>query len=242
MTSAAGREDAIHLPPGYVLRLVGRPPFAAAQEAARQGEEDGLLLWRRRDDFLDAALLLRPFDRAARALTLAYVVQLGLIDGLAAVVPPETPARLGWPDRLLVNEGCVGGIRLARGPLVEREGLEGVPDWLVFGIAVRRHAAAPDDAPGRDLEYTDLYEEGCGGVGVSRLLEAFGRHFLLWLERWQEEGPEPVLRACEARYGASKVQLTGSGDAWIGDAAGRRRRPLADALAAPSWKLSGLDE
>ncbi|MCW5750901.1 MAG: hypothetical protein KIT81_07120 [Alphaproteobacteria bacterium] len=241
MSDMSRRADDIHLPPGYVLRRVRHRPFAAASKAAAAGAEDGSLFWHPREDFFDAALLLRPLDEEPRALTLAYVLLLGLIDGLASVVPPETPARLVWPDRLLVNEGCVGGLRLSRGPLVARAGRNDVPDWLVFGVAIRMRAAAPDDAPGRDLEYTDLHEEGCGMVAVSQLLETFARHLLRWIECWQEDGPAPVLRACEMRFGAGEVRLGERGDAWIGDGARRRRRLLAPALAAPSWRLAGLD-
>ncbi|MCW5730862.1 MAG: hypothetical protein KIT20_08905 [Alphaproteobacteria bacterium] len=241
MSDMSRREDGIHLPPGYVLRRVPHRPFAAAQEAAFAGAEDGSLFWCPSEDFFDAALVLRPLDEEPRALTLTYVLLLGLIDGLAAVVPPETPARLVWPDRLLVNEGCVGGLRLARGPLVRRAGAEDVPDWLVFGVALHMRAAAPDQTPGRDLEYTNLHEEGCGAVGVPQLLEAFARHLLRWIECWQEDGPAPVLRACETRFGSGEVRLGERGDAWIGDGARRRRRLLAPALAAPSWRLAGLE-
>jgi len=81
--------------------------------------------------------VLRLLDPIQPALMLAYVGLLGLHDGFAALAPAETPASLGWPDRLLVNDACVGGVCVAHGPLVEKEGITDVPDWLVIGSGLR---------------------------------------------------------------------------------------------------------
>ena len=68
-------------------------------------------------------------------------------------------------------------------------------------IGVRhRHARRPGrgEAPG-DLRRTTLAEEGCGDVPTIDLLEAFGRHFLGWINRWQEDGVKPVQQAWLSR-------------------------------------------
>jgi biotin-(acetyl-CoA carboxylase) ligase len=49
------------------------------------------------------------------------------------------------------------------------------------------------------LERTTLAEEGCGEVTTIDLLEAFGRHFLGWINRWQEDGVKPVQQAWLSR-------------------------------------------
>lgn len=226
------------VPPGYTLRLCVADAFATACQAGRDGADDGLLLWVERHDRCEGAVLLRPLDPIQPALTLAYAGLLGLHDGLAAVAPAETPAAIDWPDRLVVNAACVGGIQVAHGPLVEKAGMADVPDWLVIGFAVQMHnAGGDDDAPGRELEYTNLAEEGCGEISVPQLVEAFSRHFLHWLDRWQEDGFEPLRRAALHDLHDKRVQIEANGDAWIEDGAARTWRGLREVLRHRSWVL-----
>jgi BirA family transcriptional regulator, biotin operon repressor / biotin---[acetyl-CoA-carboxylase] ligase len=120
---------------------------------------------------------------------------LGLGDALGALVPAMVKVTFGWPDRIEVNGGVVGGVRFACAATAVAEE---VPDWLVigFGIAVRgrRTAGAASDG----LRRTTLAEEGCA-MPTLDLLEAFGRHFLSWIHRWQEAGVEPVQKAWLSR-------------------------------------------
>lgn len=225
------------LPPGYILKLCVADAFATACQAARDGAEDGLLLMVDRQDRCEAALVLRPFDPIQPALTLAYVGILGLHDGLAAVAPAETPASIGWPDRLMVNAACVGGISVAHGPLVEKQSMADVPDWLVLGIAVQMAPTRDDDAPGTELDYTDLHEEGCGEVTAPQLVESFGRHFLHWLDRWQEEGFEPVRRGVLHDLDDRTLKIEASGDAALDENGTKTVYSLHDRLRSPSWQL-----
>lgn len=228
-------------PPGYEARLCLDDPFAAAAQAARDDAPDGLLLWQDREDRLDAALVLRPLDPLSHALTLSYVGLLGLHDAFAGLAPPETPAALGWPDRLLVNDAIAGGIRVACGPAVEKAGFADVPDWLVLGFQVQIAGDAADDAqPGLDLRYTSLFEEGCGEIRARQLLESLTRHLLGWLERWQDQGFEPVRRQAELRQAEPRMRLEPGGDMSIDDGAKLQRHSLRDSLARPSWQLPGL--
>lgn len=230
-------EDWPELPPGYTLKLCVADAFAAACQAARDGAEDGFMLMVDRQDRCEAALVLRPLDPIQPALTLAYVGLLGLHDGLAAVAPPETPAGLGWPDRLMVNAACVGGVRVAHGPLVEKEGMSDVPDWLVLGIAVQMTGDENDDDPGADLTYTNLHEEGCGEVTVPQLVESFGRHMLHWLDRWQEQGFEPVRRAILHDLDDKALKIEPNGDAWLDTDGAKTIFNLRDRLRQPTWTL-----
>ncbi len=225
------------LPPGYTLKLCVADAFATACQAARDGAEDGFMLMVDRQDRCEAALVLRPLDPIQPALTLAYVGLLGLHDGLAAVAPAETPASIGWPDRLLVNAACAGGIRLAHGPLVEKDGMVDVPDWVVLGLTVQMFTDPDNDMPGTELEYTDLHEEGCGEVTVPRLVESFARHFLHWLDRWQEQGFEPVRRAVLHDLDDKALKIAANGDAWIEADSGKTTFGLRDRLREPSWQL-----
>jgi biotin-(acetyl-CoA carboxylase) ligase len=46
--------------------------------------------------------------------------------------------------------------------------------------------------PGERPDETALYEEGCADVDATNLLEAWARHTLNWITRWDEEGPRPL--------------------------------------------------
>lgn len=225
------------LPPGYTLKLCAADAFATACQAARDGADDGFMLMVDRQDRCEAALVLRPLDPLLPSLTLAYVALLGLHDGFAALAPAETPASIGWPDRLLVNGACVGGVRVEHGPLVEKEGMSDVPDWLVIGIAVQMVGAEDDDEPGRELAYTNLHEEGCGEVTVPRLVESFARHLLHWLDRWQEEGFEIVRRGFLHELDDKDLKIDASGDAWLENGGAKTYFSLRDRLRHPSWTL-----
>ena len=79
------------------------------------------------------------------------------------------------------------------------ETAEAVPDWLVIGFGVAMRGPRTEQAaPGR-FRRTTLADEGCGEVATIDLLEAFSRHFLSWINRWQEQGVEPVRKAWLAR-------------------------------------------
>ena len=48
------------------------------------------------------------------------------------------------------------------------------------------------DQPGSTPEQTALSEEGCAEVGPVTLLESWARHTLVWINRWEDEGPRPL--------------------------------------------------
>ncbi|MBP7064384.1 biotin/lipoate--protein ligase family protein [Ferrovibrio sp.] len=224
-------------PPGYEARLCLDDAFESAIAAAEAGAEDGLLLWQDRADRFNAAVLLRPLDPLDAALGLSQVGLLALLDALAGLAPAETPITLGWPDRLLVNDATAGGLRLAHGALVEKHGMLEVPDWLVLGFTLQLAPFGDADAPGLELEYTSLHEEGCGEVTAKLLVEAVAHHLLAWLNRWQETGFEPVRRAAEAFQALREAKLEPNGDLWLHDGTAKRLRVLRAALRQPSWVL-----
>lgn len=226
-------DDWPSFPPGYEVRVCLDDPFGTAIAAAKDGAEDGLLLWQDRSDCLNAAMVLRPLDPLRRAMTLSQVGLLGLLDGFAALAPPETPAGLMWPDRLLVNDGVVGGVRVSHGPLVGKLEFDDVPDWLVLGFTIRIQTDSGGREPGEQVEYTSLFEEGCGEITPRLLIESFSRHFLGWLDRWQEQGYEPVRWTAERHQAEKRLRLEPDGDASLDNI----RQDLVAALRRPSWSL-----
>jgi BirA family biotin operon repressor/biotin-[acetyl-CoA-carboxylase] ligase len=167
-------------------------PFERGIQLAEEDAEAGTVLWSVGQDVCACAVVLAPEQPREQSLPIVLVAMLGLADGLGSLVPPAVPVTFGWPDRVEVNGALVGGVRCASAPT---EGPDAVPDWLVIGfrIALRGPWSNPQ-SPG-DRSRTSLAEEGCGEVSAIDLLEEFGRHFLSWINRWQEEGMRPVQQA-----------------------------------------------
>ena len=171
-------------------------PFERCLKLAVEGAEAGTLLWSIGQEKCECAVALAPERPLEPSLPIVLIAMLGLAEGLGALVPPMVAVTFAWPDRIEVNGGLVGGVRLAVAPT---ETAEDVPDWLVIGFSIAmRSSGAGDKSPG-DLQRTTLADEGCGEVTTIDLLEAFGRHFLGWINRWQEDGVKPVQQAWLSR-------------------------------------------
>jgi biotin-(acetyl-CoA carboxylase) ligase len=172
-------------------------PFDRCTIVAEEGAEAGTLLWSIGQEACECAIVLAPEQSREASLPVALVAMLGLGDALGSLVPPVVAVTFGWPDRVEVNGGVIGGVRMACGPT---DLAEGVPDWMVVGFGVAMRGPWADDGePDDDLYRTTLADEGCGEVQTIDLLEAFARHFLAWLNRWQEDGVGPVEQAWLAR-------------------------------------------
>lgn len=171
-------------------------PFDRALSIAVEGAEAGTLLWSIAQEACECAVVLAPEQPLEPSLPIALVTALGVGDALGALVPPVVAVTYGWPDRIEVNGGVVGGVRLAS---AEVDDPNTVPDWMVVGFAVAMHGKWAEGEPGHDRRRTTLAEEGCGDVQTADLVEAFARHFLGWINRWQEDGVDPVRRAWLAR-------------------------------------------
>ena len=200
--------DRPHLPPLYravVLDAAG-DAFVEAQARACAGAEPGTLLWSARDDRLDCAVILEPEHPLSQSLPVHYVALLGLGDALGALLPPTVAVTFDWPDRVAVNGGTVGGVRLAAADADAAE----APAWMVVGAGLAM--ADDDDAPGRNPGRTTLGAEGGAGVAPVDLVEAFARHFLVWLNRWQDDGFGPVRQAWLKRAAGSGGRVAGLDD------------------------------
>ena len=170
-------------------------PFERAVKLAAEGAEAGTLLWSIGQDTCQCAVVLAPEQALEPSLPIVLIAMLGLADGLGALVPPMVAVTFGWPDRIEVNGGVAGGVRFASAPT---EASDAVPDWLVIGVSIAVRGPWAEDVR-HDRQRTTLAEEGCGDVLTSDLLEAFARHLLGWINRWQEDGVEPVKQAWLSR-------------------------------------------
>jgi BirA family biotin operon repressor/biotin-[acetyl-CoA-carboxylase] ligase len=215
------------LPPAY--RLIARDTVGSTNEdakaLARQGAEDGTIVWARAQSAgrgrdgrtwnsppgnLYCSLILRPDCTPAEAAQISFVAALGVGTALASVLPPMERVQYKWPNDVLLGDAKVAGI------LLETESGRGdTLAWLVVGVGINL-ASHPDDT---SYPATDLRARTGETVTPEEMLGAFGRHFLTWANTWMDEGFAPVRAA------------------WIGWAKGRGE-PIRVRL--PNETLTGI--
>jgi biotin-(acetyl-CoA carboxylase) ligase len=226
----------IGLPPAYrlvTLREAG-DAFAHAQNVAVT-EGAGTIVWVRRFDLVEFALVLEPDEPLAAARRALYAGLTALGDTLAARAPAETMISFAWPDVVFVRGGLVGGVQLAWPAGDEKA----VPSWLVLGVMLR--ATQPDaEEPGMHPDAAALEDEGFDDLGPGSVIASFARHFMAHVHGWQQEGFRPVMESYLARLPADEAVeriIDGNGDLLIrkkGKAQVEKRR-LVPALEPVSW-------
>ena len=238
--------DALDLPPPYraiALREVGDAFMHAQAVAAEQGA--GTLVWVRRYDTVEFAVVLEPDEPLAGARRALYAAMNAAADALAMHCPPEKPLAFAWPDTILLDGGILGGARLAwPDGSAENE----TPDWLVIGLVLRvtvpharptgRGSHALDQAVTRG---TSLEIEGFEMMDGAALIGGFARHFMVQVDRWQEKGFHSPGEDFLARLPDEKAirrGIDGNGDLLLRRlraGAEAERQSLLAALAKPQW-------
>jgi biotin-(acetyl-CoA carboxylase) ligase len=173
------------LPPPFSavrLREVGDAFAHAISIAGEHGA--GTLVYVGRFDLAEFALVLEPDEPLLSARRAFYAGMAALAEALAAHAQPDTSVTIDWPGSLLVNQGLVGGGRLAWPRDLEEDQ---TPEWLVFGGMVRTVSMSGLE-PGLNPLVTALEEEGFTDVMSSQLLESFARNFMRIVDSWQENG------------------------------------------------------
>ncbi len=188
------------LPPLFRLTaLPGDADVAAeARRMAEAGAEPGTVVCAERADEFRCAVILHPDRAAAEARLALYVGVLGLGDALGATTPPGIDVTFLWPNRLEANGGALAEIHLFD---PDEGDAETVPSWLILYATVAIELGDHDWQSGVFPE-TSLREEGCAEVSAGDLLESFTRHLLTWINRWHDDGFDPV-RAMWLRHSRS---------------------------------------
>lgn len=165
----------------------GDDPLRVAMEGARQGSFGaGDLFWSQAETHARVAIVLEPDCSLAKALQMAPVLMVAIGDALGAIGPPNLALMYRWPSTLLVNDGEVGEVFL-HAP--EGGGLEDIPEFIVLGFSVAMSLPTDLlDAPGLARHATALFEEGCGDLDRTQVIEAVARHFLSWVDAWEHDG------------------------------------------------------
>ncbi len=187
------------------LARVGSVMEEAANRAS-DGAEEGTLIWaleqhdartRRGDRWysppgnLYCSLILRPEVAVDRCGQLAYVAALSAGSALAGLLSPMTGLRYGWPNDLLINDLRAGQIMLAASG-----GHSDPYEWLTLGVMINVEQHPPNPEP---EEYNSVHASGAPEVTAVQVLEDFARYFLNWINRWAENGFEPILRQWQIR-------------------------------------------
>ena len=178
-------------PPFSVVRLreVGDAFAHAASIAAERGA--GTLVYVGRFDLAEFAVVLEPDEPLAKARRAFYAGMAALAHALIAHAQPNTSVTIEWPDALRVNQGLVGGGRLAwpHGAAEDQ-----TPAWLVFGGMIRTVSMTGLE-PGLNPLVTALEEEGFSEVLSGHLVESFARNFMHITDSWQESGFGAVAKS-----------------------------------------------
>lgn len=232
-------EQTLDLPPGYTLvalRELGDAFAHACEIAAEAGA--GTLVWVRRYDLVEFAVVLEPDEPLKSARRALFAGMNALADAIAAHCPPEREVTFDWPDAVRFDAGLLGGGRLAwPGDCAEDE----VPAWLVFGVILRAapmaHVPEVQAASG-----VSLLSEGFEMVETDAIIESFSRHLMTAFDRWKERGFEAIARdyleRLPKKLAGERRGIDGNGDLLVSLPNGRappERSSLVDALTRASW-------
>jgi len=237
MPRVAGLEQALDLPPGYTLvalRELGDAFSHACEIAAEAGA--GTLVWVRRYDLVEFAVVLEPSEPLRTARRAFYAGMVALTDALRAYAPPNKSVSIDWPDAIRIDGGLVGGGRLGWPTPAEEDE---APPWLVFGAMIRT-VSVTDAELGIHPLSSALEQEGFGDAGAVQVTESFARHLMLTTDAWQVDGFDCVAREFLSRL--SRERHVSRRIDENGDFLTRRigtgktdRRDLVQALVTPSW-------
>lgn len=225
------------LPPPFTairLREVGDAFAHAVTIAPEKGA--GTLVYVGRFDLAEFAVVLEPDEPLLKARRTFYAGMAALADALAAHAQPDTSITIDWPDSLLVNQGLVGGGRLAWPHDIAEDQ---TPEWLVFGGMIRTVSMSGVE-PGLNPLVTALEEEGFTDVMSTHLVESFARNFMRIVDSWQESGFAAVTKSYIERLPREqgvRRDIDENGDLML-----RRmgkvdvtRQKLLPRLAQPAW-------
>lgn len=230
-------DRALDLPPLYSLVVLREAGDAFAHACTIAGEQGaGTLVWARRYDAAEFAVVLEPEEPLAEARLALYAGMNALADALAMHAPPSRPITFEWPDTICVDGVRVGGGRLGW-PEETQDGE--TPAWLVFSAMIRT-TVTRDDEPGLRPLCGALDEVGFEAPDAGEIIASFSRHLMSAFHQWSETGFAPVARQWLERLSRTGqgARLADNGDLLLSGKSGQDgfgRQSLAKAVASPGW-------
>ena len=166
-------------------------PLVAAYKGIQEGKFGaGDLVWSRNLDRAVVAIILEPDVSLDVAVEMIPVSMVACGDCLGVLTPPQVGVTFHWPGTIRVNNGRVGGVRAAID--IGTGSPEQNPDWMIIETDIRLKHSQRHFEPGQEPDITALTEEGCPDLTRTEFIESYSRHFLTWLNNWQEDGFKPV--------------------------------------------------
>jgi biotin-(acetyl-CoA carboxylase) ligase len=239
ISRVANAEQTLDLPPGYTLVALREAGDAFVHGCAIAPEAGaGTLVWVRRYDLVEFAVVLEPDEPLRSARRAFFAGMNATADAIAAHCPPEREVGFDWPDAVRFDGGLLGGARLGwPADCAEAE----VPQWLVFGVILR----AADMAEVEEAQAAagvSLLSEGFEMVDTDAIIGSFARHLMTAFDRWNECGFETIARdyleRLPRRKAGERRTIDLNGDLLVAPLAGSGppdRTPLVDALAKATW-------
>lgn len=236
---AAPTDQALDLPPGYTLVALREHGDAFAHACTIASDAGaGTLVWVRRYDLVEFAVVLEPDEPLRSARRALYAGLNATADAIAAHCPPEREVTFAWPDAIMFDAGLLGGARLGwPADCAEND----VPGWLVFGVMLRAADMAQIDEV-QSAAGVSLMGEGFQMVETDAIVESFARHLMTAFDTWNERGFEPIARDYLARLPPSKagerrgIDLNGDLLTSLPQAKGPPQRTgLVEVLAKVAW-------
>jgi BirA family biotin operon repressor/biotin-[acetyl-CoA-carboxylase] ligase len=208
------------LPP--LLRAVSVPvgqDVLAKAVALAAGSEVGTVFYSENVDRMEIAVRLAPEVPKSQAGQMLFAMMIGLGDSIGALAPPEVAVTYQLPGYIMLNRGRAGVVRLVLDPAAGDA--NDVPDWMIVSAVVRLTASENDHQnwlKNARFEQTTMEEEGGGFISRTRLVESSCRHFLVWVNRWQDDGFRPLYDSWMQRLEESTpIDFEGGEQAeWVG--------------------------
>ena len=131
-----------------------------------------------------------------------YLLTVAAGDAIGALAPPEVMVTHSFPGYIYLNKGEAGVVNLA---IDYQEKVDQIPEWLVLGfkLKIKEFSDVEQDHPDPDI--TSLETEGAGFISRTRMVESVCRHFLAWLNQWEDDGFAPVIKMWNQRIEKDKL-------------------------------------
>ncbi len=174
---------------GHDVKGTDSPFDVACRRAASGALGAGDVVWSRNTSRIDLAIVLEPEVPLERAVEMLPLALVAAGDCIGALTPPQVGVSFTWPSVIRINGAVAGEARAGVGG---NDGPGSVPDWLVVGLKLRHLREPHDPEPGQVPDITWLGEEGGGELTRTDFIESYSRHFLTWINTWNEDGFRPV--------------------------------------------------
>jgi biotin-(acetyl-CoA carboxylase) ligase len=144
----------------------------------------GDLVWADDPGTLQFALVLEPETGRERCQEMLFTAMVAVGDSIGALGPPEIAVTYQWPSVILLNEARVGYADLE----ISESEQDGMPDWMILSLRLALRPKPGQPEPGSEANITTLWDEGCGGLTRTMLLESISRHIVNLIHSWSEDG------------------------------------------------------